>query len=255
MKSANKSKTTCPICNNRFEKCNAHRKYCSKACLDISCQLYSVWSNMIRRCNNPSHRRYKRYGGRGITVCDEWLNNFDAFMKWAIVAGYTSGLTIDRRENNSNYSPENCRFVTQQQNCRNTSANRNITAFGETKCLQAWAEDERCVVSIHTLNKRLDDGWRPETAITTKAIGRETHARQIDWDTVKAIRQFWSDGLAADDIACRLSITRHIVIDVALNRTWVDVDYTPKPRRQRKDYAVKQASEKGQGSRRKGQRR
>lgn len=99
-------------------------------------RLYSEWSKMRSRCNNANKKDFKDYQGRGITVCNEWNEDFVPFMEWAIAAGYTDELTIDRIDNDKGYCPENCRWITieeQQQNKRN-----NIYIFykGEKKCLR-----------------------------------------------------------------------------------------------------------------------
>ena len=74
--------------------------------------LYSKWLDMKNRCYNPNVDRFKNYGGRGIRVCDEWKNNFKGYHDWAISNGWEKHLQIDRKNNDGNYSPENCRFVT-----------------------------------------------------------------------------------------------------------------------------------------------
>jgi hypothetical protein len=107
------------------------------------------------------------YGGRGISVCELWQTNFVAFKEWAESAGWKKGLQIDRRDNNGNYTPENCRIVTPAQNSLNTRRNLFITAFGETKTVKEWAEDSRCVVCAKTLRARVRlHGYEGETAIT-----------------------------------------------------------------------------------------
>lgn len=82
--------------------------------------LYSVWAGIKRRCYNTNESAYAAYGARGISVCDEWRNNFMSFYNWAIV-GYKKGLEIDRINNNANYEPSNCRWVSKKENCRNRS--------------------------------------------------------------------------------------------------------------------------------------
>jgi hypothetical protein len=82
-------------------------------------KLHRVWCEIHRRCNDPKRERYNRYGGRGIKVCDEWKTDFEPFCKWALSNGYREGLQIDRINNDGDYEPTNCRFVTRLQNCRN----------------------------------------------------------------------------------------------------------------------------------------
>ena len=84
-------------------------------------RIYDIWRNMKQRCYSNSYVRFYRYGGRGITVCDEWLNNPKAFMSWAISNGYTDELQIDRIDNDRGYHPSNCRFVSPATNSRNSS--------------------------------------------------------------------------------------------------------------------------------------
>lgn len=84
-------------------------------------KLYHVWAEMIQRCTNVNHRRYRDWGGRGIKVCDEWLKDYACFQEWALAHGYKQGLSIDRINNDGNYEPSNCRWVTtiiQNQNKR-----------------------------------------------------------------------------------------------------------------------------------------
>lgn len=88
-------------------------------------RLYSVWHGMKERCYNTKHKHFKDYGGRGITICDKWKNDFNAFAQWALSHGYADNLTIDRIDVNGNYEPSNCRFITnaeQQKNKRNSKS-------------------------------------------------------------------------------------------------------------------------------------
>lgn len=83
-------------------------------------RLYTTWANMISRCSNKSHANYTRYGGRGISVCEEW-SEFIAFADWAVASGYQDALTIDRVNADGNYCPENCRWITQSENSKSTA--------------------------------------------------------------------------------------------------------------------------------------
>ncbi len=83
--------------------------------------LYGIFHSMKSRCYVHGHKSYPRYGGRGIVICDEWLNSFEAFCDWAAANGYQPGLQIDRVDNDRGYSPNNCRFVSAAQNQHNSS--------------------------------------------------------------------------------------------------------------------------------------
>ena len=101
---------------------------------------YNVRKKMIDRCYNLANKNYHQYGGRGIIVCQEWLNDPEAFITWAESNGYKQGLQIDRIDNNGNYEPSNCHFVTSKVNNRNRRDNTLITVDGITKTQVEWAE-------------------------------------------------------------------------------------------------------------------
>ena len=134
-------------------------------------RLYSIWTNIKSRCYLESSQNYERYGGRGISMCDEWRNSFESFMEWSVNNGYDESLagrgecTIDRIDVNKNYSPDNCRWVdatTQANNRRNTIF---VTAFGSTKSLAEWSRVTG--IKYHTLFARIYKlGWSPEAALS-----------------------------------------------------------------------------------------
>lgn len=127
-------------------------------------RLYYSWNGMIARCEKENASGYKDYGGRGITVCEEW-HNFETFALWALSNGYRENLTIDRINNNGNYCPENCKWSTKSEQENNKSTNRPITIDGDTKNLTQW-----CAIygiKKSTVYSRLRYGWNIEKAIKT----------------------------------------------------------------------------------------
>lgn len=112
---------------------------------------------MKDRCYNRRCSNYKNYGGRGIKMCDEWLNDFMSFYNWAMSHGYIEGLTIDRIDVNGNYEPNNCRWVDMKQQQRNRTDNRYFIINGETHCLSEWCEI--LGLKYRTVYSRLQRGW------------------------------------------------------------------------------------------------
>jgi hypothetical protein len=117
---------------------------------------------MRERCRNPKNIAYHNYGGRGIGYCDEW-ERFEPFSEWAMANGYEEGLQLDRIDNDGDYAPDNCRWVTPSQNCRNQRKSVWITAHGETIPLEEAAE--KYGVNKYTLAWRVRHGWDHEKAI------------------------------------------------------------------------------------------
>lgn len=127
--------------------------------------IYKTLVSIKGRCKNPSSRFYSLYGGRGITLCDEWdgEKGFENFYNWSISNGWKKGLSIDRIDNNKGYSPDNCRWTTQKVQANNTRRNRMITIDGETHSLTEWVEIKG--ICMGTVADRLKRGWNEIDAI------------------------------------------------------------------------------------------
>ena len=136
-------------------------------------RLYKIYHGMMKRCYTPSTKCYKNYGGRGITVCNDWLENngFMKFYNWSMMNGYNEKLTLDRSDNDKPYSPDNCRWSSVKQQNRNRRSNHNLTFKGETKPLCEWSD--MLGIKYKVLQSRVNYyGWSAEEALTIPVGGR-----------------------------------------------------------------------------------
>lgn len=130
-------------------------------------RLYRIWSQMKQRCEDENNRAYKYYGGKGVTVCDEW-NDFSVFAQWALESGYDDTLTIDRVENSVGYEPKNCRWVTMLAQNNNKTDNHLLTYNGKTQNITQWANEVG--ICRATISRRIHLGWSVEEALTLPVI-------------------------------------------------------------------------------------
>lgn len=122
-------------------------------------RLYRIWTTMKARCEKKTKDNYKFYGGRGITVCEEW-QDFECFEKWAVANGYQDNLSLDRKNPNQNYMPSNCRWITIQEQQNNRRDNVILTYKGKT---YTKAQLARALgYKYHTVDNRLRLGWTTE---------------------------------------------------------------------------------------------
>lgn len=127
-------------------------------------RVYRIYAKMLRRCFVPDDPRYPDYGGRGITMCDEWKNSFVAFSEWAYANGYADNLTIDRIDNDGDYCPENCRWGNKYEQANNKRNNRVFTYKGKTQTLARWCKEYD--MPYTTVHYRVSHGWTFADAIT-----------------------------------------------------------------------------------------
>lgn len=127
--------------------------------------IHDRWSRMHQRCENPKHEHYVDYGGRGIKVCPEWCGTagFIRFMEWANANGFRKDLTIDRIDVDKDYSPDNCRWITQKEQALNTRRNRRFTVNGETLTIKELSEKYN--VPYWRIINRLKCNWPIEEAL------------------------------------------------------------------------------------------
>lgn len=125
---------------------------------------YRSWQAMRNRCCNPNDIRWHRYGGRGISVCDRWLNSFENFL--SDMGEKPDGMTLDRVDNDGNYEPDNCRWATSKTQGRSNYKARMITAFGKSKLLVDWANETG--IKRETISRRLNSGWDAERALAER---------------------------------------------------------------------------------------
>lgn len=146
--------------------------------MSANSRLNRIYYCMRTRCLNPNFKEFKHYGGRGISICKEWINpevvalgrygratkGWLAFKNWAMLNGYKDGLTLDRIDNNKGYSPDNCRWVTMKTQCNNTRRNHLITYKGKTQSLSAWCNE--LGLNYSTVRARLNTyHWTAERAL------------------------------------------------------------------------------------------
>lgn len=127
-------------------------------------RLYRIYKHIKNRCYREEDIRYDQYGGRGIKMCDEWLNSFESFYAWSMNNGYDESLSIDRIDLNGDYCPENCRWADDYTQANNKTNNRVYTYNDETHTLAEWARIYN--INYKCLWRRLDRGWSIEKSLT-----------------------------------------------------------------------------------------
>ncbi|MET4072968.1 hypothetical protein [Hymenobacter sp. UYCo722] len=144
----------------------------------IDKKLRAVWSAMFQRCYSENWVNYPSYGGRGITVCPEWVTDKTAFVAWALANGYREGLTLDRIDNDGHYEPSNCRFVSRKQQQRNRRITVYVTYQGRTlpvsELFDELGFDE---ATSNRIQNRLSIGWDLEAALQKPKSTLRTHEK------------------------------------------------------------------------------
>lgn len=141
-----------------------------------STRLYSIWNGIKERCLNENSPAYKWYGGRGIMICEEWIEDFVCFYDWAMENGYKEGLSIERIDVNGNYEPSNCKWIPLKQQALNTRNTRFLTYNGETKTVSEWCDITG--IKKSTLLNRIRIGYSPSECFEVPLCSRRGKRRK-----------------------------------------------------------------------------
>ena len=173
----------------------------------VGTRIYNIYSSMKNRCNNPNEKSYPNYGGRGITICKEWNDNFHSFFDWAMANGYRDDLTIDRIDVNGNYEPSNCRWADINVQANNTRKNRFITFNGKTKTLQQWSIETG--IPRTDISNRLSYGWSLDKALTMKPNSYRKNSKYITYNGETHNIKEWADilGMNVSTLSRRINIS------------------------------------------------
>jgi len=168
----------------------------------------SIWRDMKSRCQNPKNTAFKNYGGRGISVCDRWMN-FDNFL--SDMGPRPGNLTLDRIDNNKNYEPENVRWATRKQQNNNTRANRLVEYNGKKQTVSQWSEELN--ISRATILDRLNNGHSVEYCFNTAV----PPPKLIEYNGKKQIAAKWASELGLNENTLIFRLRRGWSIERALN--------------------------------------
>lgn len=183
-------------------------------------RLKNVYRTMKNRCTNTHRHDYHRYGGRGIKVCREWLDNIDLFVEWSLDNGYKQGLQLDRIDNDKGYSPENCRWTTPKENANNRESNVLITYNNETKSIAEWSEivdvDAKTIYYRHSKGCSVEDLFNSTEYIELEYNGN-THTL-MEWSNItgidyKTLHWRYSKGWETSKIIEKSTKTKQATID------------------------------------------
>lgn len=162
--------TTGDLRSGRHSSCGCYQKELVSKLMsthgESKTRLYGIWCAMIKRCENKNGQGFENYGGRGISVCPEWRNDYVAFRDWSMLNGYSDNLSIDRIDVDGDYCPENCRWSDRYTQMNNTRRTRQFEYKSEVHTLREWSDITG--ISFTLLKGRLQRGWSFEKTLTTE---------------------------------------------------------------------------------------
>lgn len=183
-------------------------------------RLYRIWASMKRRCHKTTNMNY---GGRGIKICSQW-ENYEPFRDWALSHGYSDKLTIDRKDVNGDYCPENCRWATMKQQSNNKRNNHVITIGEESKTIAEWSEFAN--IPYCTMRERVSKGWEGKRLLVP--INSDRRPKPYKTDMFKdRIIELYNQGKRIEEISTAINIGRNAIV-AALKRWGVYILYNPK---------------------------
>ena len=185
---------------------------------------YNSWQSMLNRCENENKDNYDMYGGRGISICDEW-HKFDSFYK-DMGSKPSPEYSLERIDNNGNYCLENCRWTTTKEQARNRRSNRYLTFNGETLCVAEW--EDRMGFVRGCIHDRLERGWSTEQAITikpgSKKINHNSHSK-LTKENVREIRDLReSSGITMRELSEKFGVCQSAIHNIVHRITWAWLD-------------------------------
>lgn len=183
-------------------------------------RIYKTFHQMKQRCYNPNNPGYANYGGRGITICDEWLKDIELFAEWAYKNGWSENKTreeqtIDRIDVNGNYCPENCRLIPMKEQYFNRTDTHYITIDGVTKTIREWSEISG--VSMTVINSRIEKfGWNEKEAVFTPARKMRERTGSITYKGETHSISEWSKitGISIQTISNRISSNKYTLDEI-----------------------------------------
>lgn len=185
----------------------------------IDKRLRGIWAGMKRRCLDEKDSSFSRYGGRGITICNDWLD-FNKFAKWALSNGYKKDLTIDRIDNNKGYEPTNCRWITNREQSLNRRS--NVIVEYKDKSITLKELSEITGLDYSCLNARYKRGLKGEDLIKPTQ-DTEFNNSKISISDVKDIRSKYSSGMTIKELSKIYPLTYNSIFNIVHFKTWKNI--------------------------------
>lgn len=187
-------------------------------------RLYHTWQGMKARCYYEDSDSYTNYGGRGIAICDEWLNDFQTFYDWAYLTGYDDELTIERKDVNGNYEPGNCEWISANEQAGNRRNTVWVEYKGEVVNLKTLSDITG--LKYGTLNSRFKRGLRGEklTAPPSFEFKNKKHGNtNLLANDVKVIKELLKQNIPLADIGVKYNVSKSCIHNIKTGKTWKNI--------------------------------